>query len=109
MHPIIAEVANILALDSSKYNYYLKNVCPVLGPTYDRIGIIDVELDDQVMIIDFPARGFIFNRYGDKRSYSFYSIFNDFIEPIADNADLRLFYEQVLVNKSKILLYKELR
>ena len=104
MYPVIKKATEILGIDVEMYNYYLKNVCIDDGNLYDRIGIIDIETDEQFFIINFPALEGTANRLDLHNSYTFFTSINDFYESIVDETDLSVFYENILINKNEILL-----
>ena len=104
MYPVIKKIVNILDLEQEKYTFYLKNICPCVGLTFDRIGIDNIELDEQIFIIDFPALDATPHRLDSHVTYDFYSAFGDFYEPVIKERDLSLFYDKVLVHKNKLLL-----
>lgn len=104
MYPVIKKVVNILDLEQDKYTFYLKNVCPCVGLTFDRIGFEHINLDEQLFIIDFPAFGASQNRIDCHVTYNFFSVLGDFYEPVIAERDLSLFYDKVLIHKNELLL-----
>jgi hypothetical protein len=104
MYPVIKKVVNILDLEQDKYTFYLKNVCPCLGPTFDRIGFNHIDLDEQIFIIDFPSLEAKPNQLYCHTTYDFFSSLDDFYEPVVKEKDLSSFYDKVLIHKNKLLL-----
>ena len=104
VYPVIKQVANILDIEQDKYTFYCKNICPCVGFTFDRIGINNIDLDEQIFIIDFPSLEATPYKLNCQITYDFYSTLSDFYEPVIKEKDLSLFYDKVLEHKNKLLL-----
>ena len=104
MYPVLKKVVNIMNLEQDKYTFYLKNVSPCIGTTFDRIGINHTDLDEQIFIIDFPSLEANPYKLHCHSTYDFYTNINDFYEPVIKEQDLSLFYDRVLLHKNELLL-----
>ena len=103
MYPVIKETTNILDINNDNFTYYLREIGAEV--TFDRIGILDINNDEeQVFIIDFPSYMPIPDDGDAKFTYTLRSSLNHYDEPIIDERNLSFFYHKVRIHKEEILL-----